>query len=267
MDSNQPKFREEQLRQWSREFPYPATPDIAGAVHQRLKAKPSPSFFHRTRLAWVAIVILVFVAMMAVPSVRAQVLEFLQIGAIRIFLSESTPMVTPDTSPEETGSQLIMTATPISQPAVYPSIADLAGETTLDEAQNELDFPIQLPTYPSDLGNPDRIFLQDFEGPAVLLVWLEPDQPEQIRMNLLILGPDVFAQKGAPTLIAETSVNGQRAIWTEGPHFLYLGGSMYQTVTLVVEGNILVWEQDGLTYRLETDLPLEEAVKVAESLE
>jgi hypothetical protein len=34
----------------------------------------------------------------------------------------------------------------------------------------------------------------------------------------------------------------------------------------LVEGNVLVWEQDGLTYRLETKLSLSEAVKIAESL-
>ena len=35
----------------------------------------------------------------------------------------------------------------------------------------------------------------------------------------------------------------------------------------LVEGNVLLWEQDGVTYRLETELPLDEAIKVAESLE
>jgi hypothetical protein len=48
---------------------------------------------------------------------------------------------------------------------------------------------------------------------------------------------------------------------------LHLGGSRYENVPLVVEGNILIWEQGGITYRLETNLPLEEAVKIAESLE
>ena len=60
---------------------------------------------------------------------------------------------------------------------------------------------------------------------------------------------------------------GRPAFWIEGPHLLHLGGDKHQYVPLVVEGNILVWEQDGITYRLESDLSLEEAVKVAESLE
>ena len=267
MDTNQTKSQEEQLHQWSREFPYPPTPDIAGTIRRRMGEEARPRYLSRMWLASVVTVIMLIIALIAVPSVRAQILEFLQIGTIHIFLNNPTPTVLPETSPEGLGGQMIVTATPLSKPTVFPSINDLAGETTLEEAQKELNFPILLPTYPADLGAPDRVFLQDFEGAAVLLVWLDPQQPEHIRLNLLILSPGTFAQKGTPSLIEETQVNGKRAIWTEGRHFLHLGGSLYQTVTLVVEGNILVWEQDGLTYRLETDLSLEEAVEVAESLE
>jgi hypothetical protein len=34
----------------------------------------------------------------------------------------------------------------------------------------------------------------------------------------------------------------------------------------LVSGHVLIWEEDGLTYRLETDLSMEEAVAIAESL-
>jgi hypothetical protein len=34
-----------------------------------------------------------------------------------------------------------------------------------------------------------------------------------------------------------------------------------------VDGNTLIWEEQGITYRLESNLSLEEAVKIAESLE
>ena len=33
-----------------------------------------------------------------------------------------------------------------------------------------------------------------------------------------------------------------------------------------VEGNVLIWEEDGVTFRLETSLPLDEALAVAGSL-
>jgi hypothetical protein len=86
-------------------------------------------------------------------------------------------------------------------------------------------------------------------------------------MNLLVLGPGTFAGKGMPEVLVETTVNGRPAIWMQGSHILHLGGSFYQNVPLVVDGSILAWEIDGITYRLQTDLPLEEAVRVAESME
>jgi hypothetical protein len=35
---------------------------------------------------------------------------------------------------------------------------------------------------------------------------------------------------------------------------------------MLVEGNVLLWRDTYVTYRLETDLPKEEAIKIAESL-
>jgi hypothetical protein len=34
----------------------------------------------------------------------------------------------------------------------------------------------------------------------------------------------------------------------------------------LIEGHVLIWKEGDITYRLETDLPVEEAVKIAESL-
>jgi hypothetical protein len=35
----------------------------------------------------------------------------------------------------------------------------------------------------------------------------------------------------------------------------------------LIDGHVLIWEEDGITYRLETGVTLEEAVKIAESLQ
>jgi len=271
MDANHLIIHEEHLRKWSQGFAYPATPDIAAAVALRLESEARPANLLRPRLAWgAAVVILLLGAMLAIPPVRAQVLEWLQIGAIRIFLTEPTPTPTPGATqpPAQAGQAGNPTtpATPRPSPRPYPSLADLPGETSLAEAQSQLDFPILLPAYPPDLGEPDRVFLQDLGGQAVLLVWMDPEEPERIRLDLLLMGPGAFGEKFAPAVIAETNVNGKPAIWTEGPHTLNLGG-MYQQVPLVVQGNVLIWEEGEVTYRLETDLPLEEAVRIAGSLE
>lgn len=72
--------------------------------------------------------------------------------------------------------------------------------------------------------------------------------------------------KANPAMIQETSVNGQRAIWAVGPYPLRLHNGDLQFRWLV-DGHVLIWEEENLTYRLETDLPLEEAIRIAESLE
>lgn len=254
-----------QLSQLSQDLPYPPTPDIARVVASRLERESKrPTGQLSPRLARVVIILILAATLMAIEPVRAQILEFLQIGAIRIFLSQPTQTITPvDTQPSPAAGKPIPTTTPVT----YPALTDLAGETSLAEAKRALAFPIKLPTYPPDLGEPERAFLQDLGGPAVLLVWMDPEEPDRIRLDLLLMGPGTFAEKALPAVIEETSINGQEAIWTKGAHILQFGGSTYHSIPLVVEGNILIWEQDGITYRLESNLPLEEAVKVAESLD
>jgi hypothetical protein len=68
-----------------------------------------------------------------------------------------------------------------------------------------------------------------------------------------------------PALVQETSVNGQRAIWAVGPYPLRLRNSDLQFMRLI-EGHVLIWTDGDLTYRLETDSSVEDAIKVAESL-
>jgi hypothetical protein len=99
-------------------------------------------------------------------------------------------------------------------------VADLAGETTLSEALARVRFPIRLPTYPADLGPPDRVFLQNLGGQALILVWLEPGSQTQAELSLHILGPGVEATKGPPESIAFTTVHDQPAVWATGPYYL-----------------------------------------------
>jgi hypothetical protein len=67
-------------------------------------------------------------------------------------------------------------------------------------------------------------------------------------------------------VIQDTEVNGLRGIWAVGPYPLILNSGDIQ-VTRMIDGHVLIWAEDEITYRLETDLSLEEAIKIAESLE
>ena len=159
----------------------------------------------------------------------------------------------------------VSTTQPTATPEVLVPPLDLAGRTTLAEAAEALGEPLLLPTYPEDLGAPDLVFLQDWEGPLVVLVWTREDDPLRARLALHILGRGTFAGKGAPRVVVTTEVNGHPALWTEGPHLVLLQSGA-DALRNLVTGNVLIWEDNGLTYRLETDRPMEEAVRTAESL-
>ena len=81
-------------------FQYPPTPDVASAVSRSLLSDTRPAKRplqkRRIRLAWALVAVLVLLAVLAaVPQVRAAVVEFFQIGAIRLFVGEPTPTIAP----------------------------------------------------------------------------------------------------------------------------------------------------------------------------
>ncbi|MGE5374795.1 MAG: DUF4367 domain-containing protein, partial [Bacteroidota bacterium] len=151
--------------------------------------------------------------------------------------------------------------------SMLPLLEQMAGETTLSAAQRQADYPILLPSYPADLGKPDRVFVVDANGPMTILVWMEPQDPEQVKMSLHFIPEGSWAvNKFAPQAIDETSVNDQRAVWAVGPYpILFRNGDM--EISRLVNGHVLIWEDGGVTYRLESNLSMDEAVKIAESLE
>jgi hypothetical protein len=204
---------------------------------------------------WVAVAVLVLGLLLAVPPVRATVLDIVRVGAITI--------------------AAVVAPTPPSLRTPLTSVLDLTGETTLAEAQRRVGFPLLLPTEPADLGSPSRVFVQDIGGPVVVFVWLDPAHPDRVRLSLHQLGPEVDGQKGlvatrqqAPAAVRETTVRGQPAVWFDGPHVLQFRrrGVVVDDFTRLVQGHVLLWEEGGRTIRLETELSLAEAVRIAESL-
>ncbi len=268
MNELQQERFEKQLISLSKGLDYPRTPDIAGSVMTRLRTSTRPRFTLRARrFAWsLAVILVLFASLMLIPPARAAIIEFIQIGVVRIFRAEPTPLPPPNQEIPATMVPVTATPAPTSQPLI-PILESLAGEMTLEEAQKAVPYPILLPSYPLDLGQPDRIFVQEAEGKMTILVWIDPQQPDQVLMSLHIVPPGSWAiDKFDPTLVQETTVNGRRAIWAVGPYPLRLRNSDIQ-ITRLIEGHVLIWTNNEMTYRLETDLSLEEAVKIAESLE
>jgi hypothetical protein len=100
-----------------------------------------------------------------------------------------------------------------------------------------------------------------------ILIWIDPQEPDQVRMSLHIIPPGSWAvEKMDPARIDETTVHGQRAIWAVGPYPIRYSNGNIDFVRMV-SGHVLIWTDGDITYRLETEATLEEAVQIAESLE
>ena len=65
--------------------------------------------------------------------------------------------------------------------------------------------------------------------------------------------------------LVTTVVDGRRAGWIPAPHELDLR-TKTGSLTFSVAGNVLIWERDGVTYRLETALGFDAAIALAESI-
>jgi hypothetical protein len=258
------KQLEERLQAAKAAFPYPPTPDLAEVVGQKMTPKRAGHAPLR-RMAWAALLLAMIGGLFASPSVRAAVRDLWQLGAVRI-IPAPTPTVTPIATIPSTPTNAVLVATSTPLARTQPS---LAGKTTFADAEREAGFPIRLPTYPDDLGPPDQVYLQQMGAPVVILVWQEPGVPEQTRITLHQLAPGTYAQKIGPEVIQETLVNGGPAFWTNGPYMLeYLDpqGHQYTDTARRIEGNVLIWTIGDITYRLESELSMEEAVRIAESV-
>lgn len=256
--------RDARLLKAAQAFRYPPMPDIANNIRLVRGAKPAGRnrLVLRYVLAVAILACVLLVGMMGVPSVRAAVLEFLQVGVVRIFLVAPTP-----TTSLESAQASPMAVTPTPEWFDLVSISDLGGETTLEEARAQAGFTILLPAYPSNLGAPDHVFLQEMGGPMVVLVWSDPLHTERARLSLFAVGKDNLSfEKIAPENIEYTTVNGEEAIWAQGPYLLKLRSGEVE-VRRLIQGSVLIWKEGEITYRLETDLLLDEARKIAESLE
>lgn len=271
MNTHPNPSREERLKEAARQFRYPPTPDVTGVVIKRMESGSRPRA--QLRSAWVitGFLLLLLVILFAVPGVRAEIVRFFQVGVVRIF--PAAPTQTTESSLPQPSTTALATALPSTatsqagydEPLYTVTSSDLAGETSLEKVQASAPFPIRLPDYPAGLGKPARVFVQE-DGLLVILVWTDPVNPKNAYLSLHEIGPgSIWMGKFEPRVIQETQVSGQYAVWVQGPYLVQLSNGDYQ-FRRTVEGNTLIWEENGITYRLETNLTLEEALKIAESL-
>ncbi len=242
-------------------FAYPRTPNIAAGVFIRLDDEGQShaiagSFidslrqtFARPALRVAAAVLLVAAvavgSALAVPQSREALADFFGLSHVKI---EIGPVLGPPP--------------PVLSPASF------AEPATLGSAQDRVDFAIRLPAIDGTRMTPDAVYVEGRSpGAEVVITVYEAED-----FDLYQSANGFFGKGGIPTsdVIQDASVSGQEAIWISfGGHIassLDGQGRVFIETERTVERATLLWEETGVTYRLETSLSLEEAIRIAESL-
>lgn len=236
---------------------YPATPKIAVDIDTPIEAPRYPRGLGWRMAAAVAVVALVtLVLAFAVPTTRTAIADFFGIAGIRIEFVDDAGDEGPGT-PISIGGSLL-----------------LGQETTLARAEESTPFTVMVP---GDVPDPDEVYLFRRDGATVTgLLWLATAALPEIGktgvgMLLLQIEADedhtVLTKRAMGLGNTITSVDGQTAYWIEGGVLVV---EPVEGLILAPEerrsGHVLIWSDDGVTYRLETALPMDAAVRIAESL-
>ncbi len=239
---------EHALIELGRELEVPRAPDLVAVVRERIEprrsARPRP---RRWVLVLAAAVLAALVATLAIPDARSALFRVLRIGGEQIELVDELPAVPP-------------------VPAELDLGMTLGRNTTLEQARRDAEFELRELDPP-----PDRVYVGE-RG----TVWFLYGTPSKVRLlvaqtpGVAVDAPLILKKLASPdTRVAEVTVDGARGYFLDGaPHLVLLVDERGQVIeeTIRLARNVLVWESDGVTYRLEGDFSSDEALAVAASL-
>jgi hypothetical protein len=264
---HQPDQFERELAALGDRIAFPTTPDLVQAVLPRLTHVSQTSnvsrFTDRRRIiiwAAAAVLLLAIVASLSLAGLRHAIADAFGIHGIRIVFDDSDSK----------------TKTPLSGSLNL----ELGSAVSLDAAAKQSSFALTIPdseTY----GSPDEVFTRTFDdGGTIFSFVYEPDKylPEaaETGVGLLLMEfssptDDVYFEKRIRNggQVTETTVNGVSAFWLQGTTELV----MVDELTTLCCGpigrptaNVLIWSDNGVTYRLESALSLADARLIAEHL-
>ena len=237
---------------------YPPEADLIAPVRARLEVPRAPLArrlylqLARPAALGTAAVVIACLFLMLSPSARVAVADLLGIDGVRIDFQEKLPAV---------GAEL-----------------RLGDRVSLSHARSLVDFPVLVP---ERLGDPDGVYHESSvaRGQVALVYRAGADLPPAVPgsdAGVVItefeaeLQADVYKKLVAfSTELEGVTVNGEAGFWIEGaPHAIeYIGpGGERGRLPSRVVGNTLLWNQDGLTLRIESSLSLGESLAIASSL-
>jgi hypothetical protein len=263
---------EQALADLGRDILFPPTPDLAGQVAAALRQDAQQPVPMRPRSSWqrwwlaAAALILLALGLLLFPEARDAIADRLGLPGVEIHWLEDQP-------------------TPAPVPDV--SALQLGREVTLEEASAAVPFPVSVPTL-ADYASPPAVYLLG-SGDRAMVSFVYPPTPDLPETStpgvgaLLTQFPGStnrnFIRKGLysddgelATSLEIISVAGSDGFWIAGaPHTFFLacdavGGEECREERYRLAGNVLLWEADGVVFRLESDLSREASLILAESV-
>ena len=210
---------EQELRLVAIEFP--PEPDLRARVLAQLDRPPRARRRYALAVALAALAIIG--GLMAIPQTRAAILDFLQIGNVRV---ERV-----DTQPTATGR------------------FDFGRKTTHEDAARQANIDVLL----------QRLYRAVYvDGPFVTVL---------VRDGLFVTqwggtgAPIIEKEVGPNTRFEEVLVRGAVGLWITGAEHVVVRGPKRRAAA-----SVLIWEQNGITYRIEGARSKDEALQLAADL-
>lgn len=267
---------------WPVAVALPGGPDLAATVRARIETMPDPRRVERTStvlsgwrsLSWRPArraLVLALVALLAVVAIAGAL--GLGLPGLRIILGEA-----PATAPPSVRATL--------EPGPSPTAEILGGSMNLGDPLDPGDstaldaragFPVRWPADPA-LGAPDAIYVDDAKDGQITLVWATgPDLPATLEpgVGLLLSQFRGTVESGyfnkvvdGGTTVERVRVADRGGFWLSGdPHvFFWEGSDGFVDDPRRWVGDVLLWSDGELTYRIETALGRDEAIRLAESM-
>jgi hypothetical protein len=256
--------------------------DLAAVVRTRIQAVPARAgaFPNAARPVWPRglswrparrAVIAALIALLAVAAIAGAI--GLGLPGLRITL-EPIPATPPPS------------ARPSSVTSGAPTPRALGASMRLGEAMDAHDataldaragFHVRWPADPA-VGPPEAAFIDNQKGGQVTLLWpTRPGLPVTLEPGVGLLMSEFqgsvdtgFFEKaaGANTIVERVQVAGNDGFWLHGdPHiFFWQGPDGFVDDSRRWVGDVLLWSDGPITYRLETSLGRDEAVRIAETM-